>query len=156
MNHSNQEQIPEVSGILIPSQIKPHEQERCQTGFTLIEVLVASTILMLSIGVLLQLFSSGLDRNQRAGEQAHLLTSQRVIMHVLDGVNPAERTQGKGMAEGLAFSWQAVVQEPFRPVRDVQFGNRELALFAVTVEVETARGKHHRFVYTRTGWRATQ
>jgi len=131
---------------------------RKEAGFTLIEVLVASAILMMSIGVLLQLFGSGLDRVKRAGEVAHLLTAKRAIIHTLDGINPAAVSAGSGVAEGLRYSWKAVVEEPFQPLH--QYGRTfiryELALFAVAVDIERIGGKHHQFTYYRTGKRRSK
>lgn len=120
----------------------------------MIEVLIASAILMMSIGVLLQLFGSGLDRVSRAGEQAHLLTVKRVIINTLDGINPAEMAEAEGMAEGLNYSWKAAVDEPYRQVKNVPGNLRyELALFSINIDIERAGGKHHQFVYRRIGWK---
>jgi len=131
-----------------------NQKARKQAGFTLIEVLVASAILMMSIGVLLQLFGSGLDRIKRAGEEAHLLTAKRVIGHTLDAINPAEVPEGSGVAEGLKFHWKATVAEPFQRIRDEHaYLHYDLALFSIAVDIQRVGGKHHQFVYQRIGRR---
>jgi len=125
-----------------------------QAGFTLIEVLIASAIIMASLGVLLQLFGSGLDRTLRAGQQAHLLTSQRVIVHVLEGVNPATHQQGRGVAEGLPYHWTANIREPFLKIQDPEgLVDREAALFTMTVNVQDARTGEYHFSFDQLGWR---
>jgi len=124
------------------------------SGFTLIEVLVASAILMMSLGILLQLFASALDREHRVGETAHLLTAQRLIIHTIEGINPAINPNGKGIAEGLHYHWNAVVMEPFKKIQSPQGSiQRELALFSVKIGIVDARGKQHRFNATHLGWR---
>jgi len=127
---------------------------RRQDGFTLIEVLVASAIIVASLGVLLQLLSSGLERMQRAGQVAHLIAAQRTIVQTLEVVNPALQREGGGVAEGLRYHWQAAVREPYRSMYNPGGARkRDVALFALTVVVKTARGKTYRFTFDQLGWR---
>jgi len=125
-----------------------------ESGFTLVEVLIASAIIMASIGVLMQLFASSLGQSKKAGEVAHLLIAQRVIVHTLERVNPALQAQGKGMAEGLTYQWHAVVHEPFRPVFDpAGFSKRKIALFTMIVDVDAKRDNKYHFNYEQLGWK---
>ncbi len=127
---------------------------RREDGFTLIEVLIASAIIVVSLGVLLQLFASGLAHTQRAGQVAHLIAAQRSIVHTLEVVNPALRSEGKGVAEGLRYQWQASLRKPYRLMYDPGGSSRrDVALFALTVSVKTARGKTYRFTLDQLGWR---
>jgi len=130
---------------------------REELGFTLVEVLIASAIVMLSMGVLLQLFGSGLDRIQRAGQTAHLLTVQRVIMHTFESINPAIQSEGKAESEGLSYTWKASLREPFRPLRGSEaYIKREIALFTISISVKTMRGKEYSFNFDQLGWRDVQ
>jgi len=125
-----------------------------ESGFTLIEVLVASAIIMASIGVLMQLFASGLDRTQRAGKMAHLLTAQRVIVHELEVTNPAIQKSGKGVAEGLSYHWKASVSEPMRYVYDADGEHyRQVGLFEIQVTVMSVSGKSRVFFFDQIGWK---
>ena len=81
-------------------------KKQTESGFTLIEVLVASAIVIASIGVLLQLFASGLDRMHRSGTVAHRILLERQIVSELKSVNPAQQNSGKGSAEGWHYSWR--------------------------------------------------
>ena len=130
---------------------------REELGFTLVEVLIASAIVMLSMGVLLQLFGSGLDRIQRAGQTAHLVTAQRVIMHTFESINPAIQSEGEAEAEGLSYSWKAELREPFKPMRgSEEYIKREIALFTISISVKTMRGKEYSFNFDQLGWRDVQ
>ncbi len=80
-------------------------------GFTLIEVLIASAIMMVSMGVLLQLFSSSLNRMYKAGEIARNQLIEQQILQELQIVNPAEKNQGDILIEGQTFHWQASVKK---------------------------------------------
>jgi len=125
-----------------------------ESGFTLIEVLVASAIIMTTIGVLMQLFASGLGQNKKAGQVAHLLIAERAIVHILEGVNPGVKDKGKGIAEGVRYQWHAVVREPFLPVFDPEgFAERKVALFTMMVDLDTRNGKKHSFQYEQLGWK---
>jgi len=124
-----------------------------QDGFTLIEVLIASAIIMASLGVLMQLFGSGLERIQHAGQKAHMLASQRYIVHFLEDINPASQSDGKGVAEGLVFYWKASIQEPFHLIYGSEgAGQREVALYDIKVRLQTAQQKQFVFVIKQLGW----
>jgi len=126
---------------------------RRELGFTLVEVLVASAIIMITIGVLMQLFASGLGQNKKAGQMAHLLIAERVIVHILEGVNPSVQNTGEGVAEDIHYQWDAVVGEPFVAVFDPEgFTKRKIALFTITVYLETISGKKYSFQYEKLGW----
>ena len=125
-----------------------------ESGFTLIEVLVASAIIMVSIGILMQLFASSLGENKRAGQVSHSLIAERAIIRTLEGVNPALQTQGKGVSEGLSYRWHAVIHEPFLPIFDPEgFSGRKVALFTMIVDVHTMRGKKYHFNFEQLGWK---
>jgi len=126
-----------------------------ESGFTLIEVLVASAIIMASIGVLMQLFASGLDRTQRAGQVAHMLMAQRAIVHQLEMVNPADQKGGEGVAEGIHYRWKAKTLAPVVPMYDSDHRPwRQLGLFSLHVIMEHGSGKHREFNMKLVGWQA--
>jgi len=127
-----------------------HQQ---QGGFTLVEVLIASAIIMASLGVLLQLFGSGLSQTKKAGRTAHYISAQRTIERQLMDINPALQKDGKGNVEGIVYRWHAVRIEPFRVFydRDIM-PNRLFALFRITVELD-AWGKSKQMVISRLGWK---
>jgi len=127
---------------------------RTESGFTLIEVLVASVIMMMTIGVLMQLFASGLGQNKKAGHVAHLLVAERAIVHSLERVNPGAQRKGEGVAEGLHYQWHAMIAEPFLPIFDPEgFSKRKVALFTMMVNVQVENKKKHHFQYEKVGWK---
>jgi len=130
------------------------ENRAGEQGFTLIEVLVASAIIMASIGILMQLFASGLDRTRRAGQLAHLLSAQRTIAHQLEMVNPATQKRGKGVAEGIHYHWQADMLAPFAPIYDPEdLSRRQLGLFLLRVTMQYGSNKQSEFDMKRLGWK---
>ncbi len=127
---------------------------KIQQGFTLIEVLVASTIVIISIGTLLQLFSAGLNQNQRVGQLAHLLSAQRTIMARIEQTNPAEQPKGQGIAMALAYQWKAEIIEPYQIIYEEEpLYPREIALFNITVKIKKPRGGTYLFNFHKLGWR---
>jgi len=128
-----------------------------ETGFTLIEVLVASAILMISIAVLMQLFSASFGQTQKAGQVAHLLIAEHVIVHELERVNPALQSKGEGVAEGLSYSWSAKLQQPFRKVPKLEgLMQREVALYRLTVNIIDLRKHKQQLTMDLLGWRTIQ
>jgi len=140
-----------VNGVVDDEAVKTC---RYESGFTLIEVLVASAIIMASIGVLMQLFASGLDRTQRAGQVAHLLTAQRTIAHELEMLNPAVQKQGEGVAEGIHYRWKVYREAVMKTVYDPDGKlSRQLGLFEVQVTMQHKRGKSRDFTLHLIGWK---
>jgi len=127
---------------------------KTQHGFTLIEVLVAAAIVIMSIGTIMQLFGSGLDQNKRIGQLAHLLTAQRTIMARMEYINPAQQAEGEGVAETLHYQWHAKIAEPYQRIyQEENSFPREIALFTINVQIEKPRGGHYQFTLKRLGWR---
>ena len=129
-----------------------------QTGFTLIEVMIAAAIMIASMGLLLQLFGSGLDRLQRVGEQAHLIVAEREIHAQIGLLNLASRSSGTGLAAGWAYSWKARQIEPYRHVSgdlgEAPFP-RYVALYAIDVVVERPERPDVEWETQSLGWRAS-
>ena len=70
-------------------------KESSQSGFTLIEVLVALTILSISLGVLLAVFTQGLDRARESrNEAAARVLAQSLLTQARIEPNPAIGTSG--------------------------------------------------------------
>jgi len=84
-------------------------QRRCANGFTLLEVLVAMTILGLGVVTLLQIFSQGLQLGARSTARTETLTSgARVMDELLARKKLTEGAQtGRVGADGR---WSAQVQ----------------------------------------------
>lgn len=125
-----------------------------QHGFTLIEVLVASTIVIMSLGTILQLFSSGLSQNHKVGQLAHLLSAQRTIVAKLEQINPAKQEKGKGVVQGLSYQWIAKITEPYQLVYQLENDfPREVAIYNITVDITKPRQGKYQFILQRLGWR---
>jgi len=105
------------------------EYKNRELGFTLIEVLVASTIVFASIGILLQIFSSNLDKMHHSSIVAHRLLIEKLIVASLQDINPSLQSRGKGKVEGVSYQWSA------RPIVDFKKSNtpfiKDVRVFAV-------------------------
>jgi len=125
-----------------------------QQGFTLIEVLVASAIVIMSLGTLLQLFSSGLKQNQKVGELAHILSAQRTIIARIEHINPTQQKKGQGSAQGLNYQWRAKLTEPYVLIHEEEtYFPREIALHTIDVQITKPLGGTYPFSFQRLGWR---
>ncbi len=133
-------------------------QAPSQLGFTLIEVLIASAIVMPAMGIILQLFRSGLERLHKVGEQAHLIIAQKEIQHRLSTLNPAVKKQGSGVVEGWEYSWAARQKEDYRHVSEslgeIPFP-RYVALYSIDVTLRREEQRDISWQMLRLGWRHT-
>lgn len=129
-----------------------------QRGFTLIEVLVASTIVIMSIGTLLQLFSAGLNQNHKVGQLAHLLSAQRTITARLEQINLAKQQTGDGIAQGLNYQWKAKIDKPYRSIggQDENKLTQKIALQTIFVQIEKPRGGKYLFDFQQLSWHFPQ
>lgn len=129
-------------------------KNRAESGFTLIEVLVASAILVVSIGVLMQLFASGLDRMHRSGVVSHRILVERQIVSELRTINPAETISGKGSVEGQSYRWQAKAVSEFQLIHvSMEPSGTSGALFNIHVELMRNGKPERAFELTLLGWK---
>ena len=124
-------------------------------GFTLIEVLVASAIAMASIGVLLALFASGLQRMSRAETHAQQLIVEKEVLSRLSQVNPAISRSGSGEVGEWTFNWTARPLTGFKPVTDYFASDipRSVAMFSISLELQKTGDKQAVFEFKKLGWR---
>ena len=120
----------------------PVERHSRLRGFSLLEVLVAFTILAMSLAVLFRIFSSGLQ-NLRISEgysQAVLLAESRLADVGVSEPLELGVTQGEW---GEGFLWQQSV-EPYYPWEEELDLSRPISAYRVTVVVSWGvRGKQH-------------
>jgi len=128
--------------------------KQAESGFTLVEVLIASAILIASIGVILQLFASGLDRMHRAGVVGHRMLLEQQIVNELNTINPALKDSGEGSTEGWHYRWRAKAITKFQSILiSGQTTEKTAALFNVHVDL-MQKGKPDRsFELLLLGWR---
>jgi len=115
-----------------------------QSGYTLIEVLVAFMILALALTVLLRIFSGGLRNVSVSSDYATatLIAESRLAAAGIDvPLRPGE-TSG---TEGERFAWTVSVQD-YAPWPGYRSAARGVDAFRVTVTVEWPHGDRTRAV----------
>ena len=121
-----------------------------QQGFTLIEVLVASAILIASMGVILQLFNAGLSGMHRAGHAQHQLLAQRHIYTALQLVNPSTDTARTGEIIGFQYQWDAErIGTPYFIQANESLGGTNLQLYRFMVSMDDGTNEPVTFEFTR-------
>jgi prepilin-type N-terminal cleavage/methylation domain-containing protein len=122
---------------------------KSQDGFTLVEVLVASAIVISAIGVILQLFSSGLTGIHKAGNTQHLILAQRQLYNSLDVIDFSSIPEQSGVIVGVNYHWIAKPQGgPAFMLPDDNGANITIQLYRVQVEM-TYQSKQQQFEFTK-------
>lgn len=110
------------------------------------------------MGIILQLFGSGLERMHKVGTQAHLIIAQREVQHRLSTLNPALTKQGAGVAEDWEYHWTANKTEDFRLVSE-SLGEiifpRYVALYAIDITLSREQQRDISWQMLSLGWRST-
>lgn len=120
---------------------------RGEDGFSLLEVLVAFTILSLSLGVILQIFGTGLRGATVAKDytRATQLAQSKLAVVTLERPLTKKTKTGK-FDEHSQFRWQAKVV-PYRdPTLEGRLQKPTLRPFKVTVAVHWQQGTKKRKV----------
>jgi general secretion pathway protein I len=115
-----------------------------QSGYTLIEVLVAFVILALALTVLLRIFSGGLRNVSVSSDYATatLIAESRLAATGIDvPLRPGE-TSG---TEGERFEWTVSVQD-YKPWPGYRSATKGVDAYRVTVTVEWPNGDNTRSV----------
>jgi len=121
-----------------------------QTGFTLLEVLVAFTILSLTLGVLLQLFGTGLRNAGVSEDYTRAVLHAESLLAAVGVEEPLEPGIRSGELEA-PFAWQSTVTPFVQEGLDI--GRLEAAgitPYLVSVEVFWSRGQRTRSVVLET------
>ena len=111
----------------------------CQRGFSLLEVLVAFTILAITLGVLTQVFSRALNTAALSGSYGRATALAEAGIGLVGLDMPLEPGSRAGETED-GLQWQVLVTE--LPLGNLLPGEPPLPAYLITAEVawETARG----------------
>lgn len=105
-----------------------------QRGFSLLEVLVAFSILALSLGILMRIYSGALNQVGIAGDQTEALAIAQSLLAKAGGEMPLAMGESNGRA-GDRFLWQVAVT-PHSPDGDIASGASPLlVLWEINVRV---------------------
>ena len=114
---------------------------RSSRGFTLLEIVVAMTIVGLGVVTLLEVFSSGLRLGARSQDRTEVITQGRQLMDQF----LAGRTLAEGTEQGIIGEngrWKLQVQ-PVRSAEELSLGNdwelKEIALDIIVPESSSER-----------------
>ncbi|CAM5225680.1 type II secretion system protein [Alishewanella longhuensis] len=136
------------------------QTNKAARGFTLIEILVAMTILFLVVTTGFMAFQSALAAAQRSAQLNYLLTAVPYIQQQIKmqlQANPQQQG-GEGMQLNVAYSWQSeagpLTSAPNDPVL-IQFGHTEhkprFQLHQVSITL-TYHQQQRQFSYQELTW----
>lgn len=119
-----------------------------QQGYSLIEVLVAFTILAMALTVLLKIFSAGLRNVDAASEYARAVSIAEAELAIPGILEPLHPGITRGEDDG-GFSWVRDVSE-FRPVNRPEYAGAPIPPYLITVEVTWPAGRGQRTIRLET------
>jgi general secretion pathway protein I len=119
-----------------------------QQGYSLIEVLVAFTILAMALTVLLKILSAGLRNVDAAGEYARAISIAEAELAVPGMLEPLHPGITQGEEDG-GYSWVRDVSE-FRPVNRPEYSSASMPPYLIAVEVTWPAGRGERMVRLET------
>jgi general secretion pathway protein I len=106
---------------------------RREGGFSLLEVLVAFTILALAVGTILSLFATGLRNTAVASDYARALILAESRIAYYQGLDPQQLVSGEGNGTEAGFHWHSRVS-PYDEVPTAS--GRPLRLYRIEVAVK--------------------
>lgn len=120
-----------------------------QAGFSLLEILVAFSILAIALGILLNIFSSGVETAAVAEEYTSAVQIAETLM-ARTGVESALQPGQTAGIENDKYSWQVSIAPYELTLEDFDARSLPAALFMVTVNVSwgdgASNGNHQREV----------
>jgi prepilin-type N-terminal cleavage/methylation domain-containing protein len=132
-----------------------------QRGFTLIEVLIAATILFATLAVVSDSYRANLNSSRRAEIVTRMLTPLPMVVSSVQNQlreNPIDRLSGSGSALGVVYRYEAVstLFEPPPPNLDADTGEVEnypprFRLYDVNLTLEL-EGQSREYVYQELAW----
>lgn len=116
-----------------------HKQMNKQQGFSLLEILIAFSILALSLGILLNIFASGVNTAMTAEDYT---TAVQIAQNKMAAITIATPLQDESGVENDKYHWQVVVTPyEFNPEK-MDLTEVSASLFKVTVTVSWDEDEH--------------
>lgn len=112
-----------------------------QTGFSLLEAIVALTLLAMSGAALFSWIDSSARNLQRASQATERALLRINAVELVSNINPAERPEGKIESGPFTFRWRTREIDPLQDARAYPRGMSlyQVGLFETTVEVSDQR-----------------
>jgi general secretion pathway protein I len=113
-----------------------------QQGFSLLEILIAFSILALSLGILLKIFSGGVNSAMISEEYTSAVQIAESLMAKVGTETPLQLGETSG-DEDDRFHWQVIVNPyPFNP-ENIDIKKQSAELFKINVIVSWDDGNNH-------------
>jgi len=127
---------------------KPHPRPKQQTGFSLLELLIAFVVMALVIGGILQLFGTSLRSVAIAEEYSYAVQLAESQLMLVGNEYPIEESTHSGTAEDSKYAWTINISSTELPLPE---GVPALPLYPyqVIVTVSWANGTRHRRYHLR-------
>ena len=131
---------------------------RLQAGFSLLEAIVAMTVMATSLLALYGWLSSSTIALNRVNAQSRALEDARTAVSLIETVNPMLEPRGTREIEGLTVRWES------KPVADRRSGRSragsatafDLGLYDLMVEVMRGSRTVKEFELRRAGWESVR
>ncbi|EKO3566107.1 type II secretion system protein [Vibrio metschnikovii] len=125
---------------------------RDNQGFTLIEVLVAITILVSAFSAIFPLLNQSHLQNNKVNQALENVMIQESLLEMISAENPGLKQAGAGqLSSGVLYKWQAQSSTDELMIRGDASDPRRLRLYEVHVEYEWQQRKHQ-FSFEQIGW----
>jgi general secretion pathway protein I len=119
-----------------------------QRGFSLLEILVAFSILSIMLGILLNIFSSGVRIAHVTGNYATAVQIAESLMAKVNFEIALQESQQQGIIDDL-YQWQVTIEDYIPDVEEWEPESNPVQLYKVLVNVSWQTGQKERsFVLT--------
>lgn len=126
---------------------------KASKGFTLIEVLVAITILVTSFSVIFPMFDQSGNQLARAERWQRKMSMEQNMLNQLSVINPMAQQFGRGEQGNTEYTWEATpISGPIPSRSEISGGGRfMLQMFRIDVSYRLG-GKQQTLSFEQMGW----
>lgn len=103
-------------------------------GFSLLEILVAFSILTVSLGIVLKIFSTGMTTAQVTGDYTTAVQIAKNLLDTAGSESPLKLGEIKG-SENKLYHWRVTVSQKTFTAPELDLHDLPVALFDVTAHV---------------------
>jgi general secretion pathway protein I len=113
-----------------------------ESGFSLLEILIAFAILSISVSIILKIFATGLTSTHLANDYTNAVQIANNLIAQTSMENPLQRSESSGIENNMYHWRRQIVPHQFLSA-ELDISTLPIQIYQINIEVWWGDGRHH-------------